>query len=119
MSKQDLHITINVPELPPEMLEHETHREFSRAGVSVAEAGAALAAAAPHFVRMWDGVLDDLRYNVDLLAIEKKEAARRMDLLGISLTDYWEKLKERKAQQRAQLVLLLVFILLTMLVGLL
>lgn len=105
MSKQDLHITINVPELPPEMLEHETHREFSRAGVSVAEAGAALAAAAPHFVRMWDGVLDDLRYNVDLL--------------GISLTDYWEKLKERKAQQRAQLVLLLVFILLTMLVGLL
>ena len=105
MKKSDLHITINVPELPPEMLEHETHREFSRAGVSVAEAGAALAAAAPHFVRMWDGVLDDLRYNVDLL--------------GISLTDYWEKLKERKAQQRAQLVLLLVFILLTMLVGLL
>lgn len=107
MKKSDLHITINVPELPPEMLEQlaKTNREFGRAGVSVAEAGAALAAAAPHFVRMWDGVLDDLRYNVDLL--------------GISLTDYWEKLKERKAQQRAQLVLLLVFILLTMLVGLL
>ena len=117
MKKSDLHITINVPELPPEMLEQlaKTNREFGRAGVSVAEAGAALAAAAPHFVRMWDGVLDDLRYNVDLL----DDLRYNVDLLGISLTDYWEKLKERKAQQRAQLVLLLVFILLTMLVGLL
>ena len=121
MNKSDLQITINVPQLPPELLEQvaATHEVFSRAGVSVAEAGAALAAAAPFAYEAWDGAMEGLRQYIDLLAIEKQEAARLTDLLGISLTDYWEKLEERQAQQRAQLILLLVFILLTMLVGLL
>lgn len=121
MKKSDLQITINVPQLPPELFEQvaATHEVFSRVGVSVAEAGAALAAAAPHFVRMWDGVQDDLRQSVDLLAVANQDAAQRLDLLGISFMDYWETIKQRKAQQRAQLILLLAFVLLTLLVSLL
>lgn len=121
MKKSDLQITINVPQFPPELFEQvaATHEAFSRVGVSVAEAGAALAAAAPHFVRMWDGVQDDLRQSIDLLAIEKQEAARQLDKLGISLSDYWATIEQRKAQQRAQLILLLAFVLLTLLVSLL
>lgn len=121
MNKSDLQITINVPQLSPELSEAvaATHEAFSRAGVSVAEAGAALAAVAPHFYKAWDEAISDLQQHIELLSLEKQEAARQLDKLGISLTDYWEKLEERKAQQRAQLILLLVFVLLTLLVGLL
>lgn len=121
MKKSDLQITINVPQLPPELFEQvaATHEAFSCAGVSVAEASAALAAAAPHFVKAWDGAWEDFRQSVALLDVANQDAARRLDKLGILLTDYWAMIEQRKAQQRAQLILLLAFVLLTLLVSLL
>jgi hypothetical protein len=144
MKKSDLQITINIKPIgiPREVLEklsnarqfdaselHEqvaaSHKAFSSAGLSVVEAGAALAAAAPHFRAMYDAVQEAVSQyqEAEFIRAYLGEASGEvvgflgfsaLDKLGIEID-----LIEHKAQQRAQLILLLAFVLLTLLVSLL
>lgn len=115
MKKDDLHITITSkpPEFPPELLEriessHKIIREF---GVPAAVAHAAMVSMSGAFV--------ELHKSLAALTEQELLATTAMDKPSLSLKHYTDLLNERKAQQRAQLILLLAFILLTMLVGLL
>ena len=117
MSKDEPHRNQVAPMLPPELLGQvaAAHEAFRNAGVSIADVGAAVASMSSTFAKITEATqqLTHEHLRSMLRQIELNDSLRQ---LGLEMELYR---LERKAQQRAQLVLLLAFVLLSLLVSLL
>ncbi len=92
------------------------HKVVGSFGMSTAAAASAIGAIGPAAARAWQDAINDLAEAQRQNALAMMLAANALNNLDLSLESYFAPYWERKAQQRAQVVLFVAFVVMTIFV---